>query len=63
MTKLTGKVLWFDRRDGYGIIKVENTEYYTSIDCTYSEIKSGDSVEFKPEIVSNVRCAFAVKQI
>lgn len=65
MTKLIGKVLWFDQRDGQGVIKTEDgTSYYTDISALITHIKSGDLVKFEiNKLITDIRCAHQVELI
>lgn len=63
--KLTGYVLWFNVRDGYGIIKDDQgIEYYTDISVTPNRepLKRDTKVNFElnPKI-KDCRCAWKVE--
>lgn len=65
MSKLTGKVLWFDERDGNGIIKGDDGyKYYTDISVTPNRksLKHDQTVTFEanPNIPSCL-CAWKVE--
>jgi cold shock CspA family protein len=67
--RLKGKVLWFDQREGYGIIKAtlgskfkRVVEFYVDSSVIESSIKSGDSVTFEHnEAIRDCVCAYKVK--
>lgn len=64
MSKLHGKVLWFDERDGYGIIKGDDGhEYYTDISVTpYRQtLKRSTSVSFV--INKNIKDCLCAKDV
>lgn len=61
--KKTGSVLWYDRRDGNGIIvDTEGHEYYTDssvlVDLNYLDPK--DQVTFTADVKGGTPCAYDV---
>jgi cold shock CspA family protein len=49
---MTGTILWWDTRDGNGIIRdAEGNEYYTDNSVTngVTDFKSGQTVSFEPD--------------
>lgn len=61
-----GKVLWWDKRDGDGIVTDEaGNEHYIDtsvlIDLTY--LDSGDLVTFKDRVLGNCLCGYDVELI
>lgn len=72
MTNLIkGKVVWFDQRDGYGIIKAtlgtavkREVKFYVDISSINQLIKSGDKVMFEwNEEIRDCACAKNVSLI
>lgn len=62
---LKGKVLWFDLRDGNGIIVSEGLRYYTDISAIdrRGSLKSGQLVTFQiNEDIHDCLCAKNVKE-
>ena len=61
----TGKVSWYDIRDGKGIIiDADGNEYYTSSDVVNeTSLKHGDQVTFDFVVISKVWCAQNVSRV
>lgn len=62
--KLSGYVLWFSERDGYGIIKTDaGVEYYTDMSVTPNRepLKRNQRVEFEHNPrVKDCKCAWKI---
>lgn len=60
-----GKVLWYDQRDGHGVIlDGAGNEYYVDNSVAFAGIKSKDLVSFEVNpIITNPPCAHKVTQV
>lgn len=58
---MIGIVLWFDKRDGNGIVKFEDKEYYIDSSVINGEVKRGDTVKF--EINDNIKDCLCGKNV
>lgn len=57
--KIQGLVLWFDRRDGFGIVQdSQQNEYYVDVSVTpgRAALMRGDLVHFVPQILGGISC-------
>jgi len=61
-TWISGTVLWFDVRDGHGVLVDSNgNEYYTDSSVAPNNLKAGEAVTFKKnEAIKNTLCAIKV---
>ena len=63
-TSVIGHVLWFDKRDGYGVVQdTEGYEYYIDISVIPGRrvLQHGDIVRFNPVVVGKVACTGVVE--
>jgi hypothetical protein len=60
---MLGKVLWFDIRDGYGIVlDMLGNEYYTDSSVCPVDLKAGDVVTFTDWVLTGTNCAKDVER-
>lgn len=60
---IQGKVLWFDQRDGNGIIiDAEGNEYYTDSSIAPSNLTAGERVSFMFLQEGKTSCAIMVSR-
>lgn len=54
---LTGKVQWYDKNKGHGIVvDKDGNEYYIDSSVCYCSLRRGDHVSFNPTRVGGVLC-------